>query len=684
MKQPKLMGILLSCLVFCSGTVLSTSAEEVQPATEAVQTETTALETETTDVTEAAAETETTAAEETTAMTETTQTTETVQTDAEEPSETTPDNLQSAPNDLVGASLDVRKITLSLSATPSETPNGFVKAADGTMSYLVEGEKMTGRFSVETDYIKGDLNGDGTVSSEDAALILVATAQAGATGSTPEDVILQQNSEIITTGYEADQISDIDNNGAINTSDAAEMLVYISRLGAGDDLYPLGCGQYYADASGNLQTDWIRTETATYYADNDYTLVKGWEDLDGDTYYFNDEGELQTGYVEFEDDTYFFAPDGAMVTGWLDVGDGIYHFDEQTGKQAFGVTTINGDVYYFNENGSLQTGGILNCPDGTRYADENGVLLTSWQNVEGERLYFDESGLMATGRTEIDGGIYYFTEDGKQLFGWQDFGNGEIYLDEISGKMAVGFVPMSSGTCYFNEDGKQLFGWQDINSEQYYFDEDGYMLTGKVTMDGTIYHFNADGVYDPVKICLDAGHYAKYNHSPVNDAYWESDFTWKIHLYLKEALESYGIEVITTREDKDTDLGLSARGYTSEGCDLFLSLHSNACGVESIDAPLACCQVSGVTDELGQMLADKVAEVMETNQGGKIWKRQGKDGDWYSVLWGAAKVGTPGILLEHSYHTNRRATEWLLNDDNVKRMAEAEAELLAEYFDMAD
>ncbi|MDE5564802.1 MAG: N-acetylmuramoyl-L-alanine amidase, partial [Oscillospiraceae bacterium] len=240
---------------------------------------------------------------------------------------------------------------------------------------------------------------------------------------------------------------------------------------------------------------------------------------------------------------------------------------------------------------------------------------------------------------------------------------------------------------FFNSIGLMAIGWTDYRTDKYYFHEDGIMQTGMMEMDGQKYRFEENGVYHPIKICLDAGHYAKYNRSTVVAEYWESDFTWKIHLYLKDALEAYGIEVITTREDKDTDLGLKTRGRTSEGCDLFLSLHSNACNNPSIDAPLACCQINGSADELGQMLANLVAEVMETKQKGTIWKRPGTkepDKDWYSVLYGAAEVGTPGILLEHSYHTNLRSTNWLLNDDNVKRMADAEAELLARYFDMIE
>lgn len=184
-----------------------------------------------------------------------------------------------------------------------------------------------------------------------------------------------------------------------------------------------------------------------------------------------------------------------------------------------------------------------------------------------------------------------------------------------------------------------------------------------------------------MKICLDAGHYNKYNHSPVNQNYYESYFTWDFHLLLKDALQKYGIEVITTRDNQKNDLGLEARGRKSKGCDLFLSIHSNACDDPRQDHPLACCTVTHKADELGQKLADTVAVVMDTNQNGRyINKSQGDGRDWYGVLRGAASVGTPGILLEHSFHTNLRATDWLLNKDNLKLMAEAEAKTIADHF----
>lgn len=184
-----------------------------------------------------------------------------------------------------------------------------------------------------------------------------------------------------------------------------------------------------------------------------------------------------------------------------------------------------------------------------------------------------------------------------------------------------------------------------------------------------------------MKICLDAGHYGKYNRSTVNYSYYESDFSWKFHLLLKAELEKYGVTVITTRPAQAKDLALETRGRTAKGCDLFLSLHSNACGIESVDYPLACCTVTGKVDALGQKLADTVQRVMKTNQNSRIIKRQGNGGrDYYGVLRGAASVGVPGILLEHSFHTNLRATNWLLTDSNLVPLAEAEAKTIAEHY----
>lgn len=183
-----------------------------------------------------------------------------------------------------------------------------------------------------------------------------------------------------------------------------------------------------------------------------------------------------------------------------------------------------------------------------------------------------------------------------------------------------------------------------------------------------------------VKICLDAGHYGKCNRSPVVKAYYESDMTWKLQELLASELDAYGIEVIKTRQEQAKDLSLYARGKASRGCDLFLSLHSNACGTENVDRPVVIVQLDGRGDTLGKFLGQCIQEVMETSTY-QLYKRKGKSGgEYYGVLRGAAQAGTMGMILEHSFHTNTRAAKWLLADENLKKLAQAEAKILAAYF----
>ncbi len=181
-----------------------------------------------------------------------------------------------------------------------------------------------------------------------------------------------------------------------------------------------------------------------------------------------------------------------------------------------------------------------------------------------------------------------------------------------------------------------------------------------------------------IKICLDAGHYADYNRSPAVPAYYESRMNWKLHLLLKAELEKYGISVITTRPDPEIDLPLESRGKASAGCDLFLSLHSNAAGsgvYEDIDYVVAYGMLDGSTDALGKALSQEVARVMDTRQSPQVKTREGNRGEYYGVLRGAAAVGTPGIILEHSFHTQTRATKWLMEEENLQALAAAFLEL---------
>lgn len=186
-------------------------------------------------------------------------------------------------------------------------------------------------------------------------------------------------------------------------------------------------------------------------------------------------------------------------------------------------------------------------------------------------------------------------------------------------------------------------------------------------------------------VCLDAGHSGDYNRSPAVPVYYESDMSWTLHLLLKAALERYGIVVKITRETQNTTLGVYERGTASKGCDLFLSLHSNAVGSdvnETVDRVMVYVPIDGSGDEIGRLFVDQISLVVGTQQKGRIATREGSNGDYYGVIRGAVAVGTVGLILEHSFHTNTQSTNWLMEEANLARLADEEAVVIAEYFDV--
>ena len=203
-----------------------------------------------------------------------------------------------------------------------------------------------------------------------------------------------------------------------------------------------------------------------------------------------------------------------------------------------------------------------------------------------------------------------------------------------------------------------------------------------------------------MKICLDAGHFARYNQSPVLPTYYESQAMWQLQTHLKKALEAYGIQVTLTRTDQKKDLPLLERGKKSRGCDLLLSLHSNGASREDADHAVIFHQVKsdGSTlhergKALAEVLAPMITKVMELSEQSPriaaVKSDNDRNGDgilndnYYAVLEGAAQVGTPALILEHSFHTNLRSVKWLSENANLERLAKAEADAIAAHFGLS-
>ena len=190
------------------------------------------------------------------------------------------------------------------------------------------------------------------------------------------------------------------------------------------------------------------------------------------------------------------------------------------------------------------------------------------------------------------------------------------------------------------------------------------------------------------RIMIDPGHFSKYNRSPVVPEYYEGDRVYKLSQYLIEALRKYDFVVSCTKRSIDdypktvsgTD-NVYKRGTMSKGCNLLISLHSNACNTEAVNRAVVIHPLSGAEKALGADLGGVIKSVMGLPSYQLYSRENGSGRDYYGVIRGAADVGVPCLILEHSFHTNKAAAQWLLSDDNLKRLAEAEAETIAKYYD---
>ena len=187
-----------------------------------------------------------------------------------------------------------------------------------------------------------------------------------------------------------------------------------------------------------------------------------------------------------------------------------------------------------------------------------------------------------------------------------------------------------------------------------------------------------------MKICLDPGHYGKYN-SGIIKGYYESEMNLKLAYKLKEKLEKYGAKVFLTRTGTE-DLSLYSRGQVAvkNDCDVFFSIHSNArSGDETHRGVVVYYSIfqpehKGLMEELGRAAAEAMGSIFQ----GAL-TRKGNNGNWdYNTVIKSAVDGgvSMAFLLEHGYHTNREDCAALMQDEVLEKIAEAEAGILAEHF----
>ena len=198
------------------------------------------------------------------------------------------------------------------------------------------------------------------------------------------------------------------------------------------------------------------------------------------------------------------------------------------------------------------------------------------------------------------------------------------------------------------------------------------------------------------RICIDPGHGEFGNPYPQRPGYYEGTQMYKLAQYQKEELEKYSdVEVILTRKTITDDPSLDARGKMAAGCDLFYSDHSNAADSSGNWSAARGVDIYGSNrkpaEDLCNQLGAAIAAAMGNNFRGTFYRdyqtgrtySEPQPGmlDYYGVIRSAVATSCKAaIIVEHGFHTNELDSAFLINDDDLRKMAKAEVEVLARYY----
>lgn len=190
-----------------------------------------------------------------------------------------------------------------------------------------------------------------------------------------------------------------------------------------------------------------------------------------------------------------------------------------------------------------------------------------------------------------------------------------------------------------------------------------------------------------IRILVDPGHAWNGNPYPTQKGYYEGTQMWKLAQYLQPELEKRGFYVKNTRPNLRDFHDVADRGKMAKGFDLVVSLHSNAPGSASdtkttgtvIIYTLETPEIVPLANDMGK----RISNLMNHHYRGSIimrsTSRAGENRN--SVLRNAMRVGCKaGLLVEHGFHTNPKDAAFLVMDDNLKKLAIAEAEAISNFY----
>lgn len=186
-----------------------------------------------------------------------------------------------------------------------------------------------------------------------------------------------------------------------------------------------------------------------------------------------------------------------------------------------------------------------------------------------------------------------------------------------------------------------------------------------------------------IKVMIDPGHGpGNVNKGPTG--YYEHEGNWKISNFLKDILESVGNQADLTRTIGENP-NLYTRGKKAQGYDLFISEHSNASNGEARGVEAYYDFSKPYDEELAKKIIESVASVMGNNSrraNTRVYTQDdGKTYNYYGVIRSASATNCKHIVLvENGFHDNIEDEAFLKEDENLRKIAQAQANAIYEFF----
>ena len=190
-----------------------------------------------------------------------------------------------------------------------------------------------------------------------------------------------------------------------------------------------------------------------------------------------------------------------------------------------------------------------------------------------------------------------------------------------------------------------------------------------------------------LRVVIDPGHGGedRWNRGPTS--YIEADGMLTVSKYLQEELEKTGHFEVKLTRDKDQTLSRKQRAEIARDfkADLFISEHTNAFNGMAQGTEVYYSVKRPKDLSLASKMSRAIATHFRTNNRGAKTRLTTKRDDYYGILFYGVLYHIPSILLiESLFHDHIKEEKILLEDHNLRNLAEVQCEVIKTYYGIND